>query len=120
MRFVAHEASAGDLQFPVAFELPGDERLGAGMVAEVELDLGRAGRGLAVPLDALDRDAEGAFVWLLGGGRVHRRGVVVAGSRGGDAVVSEGLEAGDLVVVSASERLAENLAVGQVSEARAR
>lgn len=117
VRAVAGEASDADLQFPAAVELAGDPRFGAGMIAEVELDLGRAGNGVAMPLDALVRDAGGAFVWLLDGGRVHRRAVVVAGARAGEAILASGLEAGDRVVVTVSSRLEDGLAVGEVAEA---
>lgn len=117
VRAVGGEASDGDLQFPVAVELPGDPRFGAGMIAEVEIDLGRAGSGVAVPLDALDRDGAGPFVWLVEGGRARRRPVVVAGARAGDAILAAGLAAGDRVVVTVSSRLQDGLVLGEVSEA---
>ncbi len=120
VRFVADEAGDGDLQFPVAIELPGDELLAAGMVAEVEFDFGRAGPGVAVPLDALDRDGDGPFVWIVDGGRLRRQPVVVAGARAGEAILANGIVEGDRVVVSATAQLADGLEVGEVSEASRR
>ncbi len=120
VRFVADEAGDGDLQFPVAVELPGDELLAAGMVAEVEFDLSRAGRGIAVPLDALRNGSDGPFVWIVDGKRLRRQPVVVAGARGGEAILASGVAEGERVVVSASAQLSDGLEVGEVSAARGR
>ncbi len=118
IRSIAGEASDADLQFPIAVELAPDRRFGAGMIAEVELDLGRAGRGVAVPGDALDGDSDGALVWLLEGDRVFRRRVVPAGSRAGDVILSSGPAPGDRVVVTSSARLEDGLAVAPQARKR--
>jgi len=115
--FVAARAGEGSLQFPAEIELAGEERLAAGMVARVALELGRAGTGLAVPLDALDRGPGGSFVWRLEGGAVSRVAVVVAGARGGRAMLTAGVEAGDQVALAPHAGLSDGLAVGEVSVA---
>lgn len=111
VRFVASQASDEDHQFPVAIELPGAPRLGVGMIAEVDLELPRAGRGVGIPIGAIQRQDGEPFVWLLDGDRVRRRSLVLAGARGGAAVVTAGLTAGDLVVVTVAAPLEDGLEV---------
>jgi RND family efflux transporter MFP subunit len=115
--FIAARAGEGTLQFPAEIELAGEERLAAGMLAQVALELGRAGTGLAVPLDALDRGPDGSFVWRLDHGVVSRVPVVVASARGGRAILTAGVEAGDRVALAPHAGLSDGLAVGEVSVA---
>lgn len=64
-----------------------------------------------VRADALRRDARGAFVWVVTGGRLRRQSVVDTGVNGGQAVIRSGLSGGETVVVGEVEGLAEDTAV---------
>jgi RND family efflux transporter MFP subunit len=58
-----------------------------------------------VPKDAIRRDGEQSYVFVVKDGRVERRAVRTLGERGTDVAVIAGLRQGDLVVVSASAGL---------------
>ena len=59
-------------------------------------------QGVMIPGEALRADAEGDFVWLVRGGSVERRSIVLGGTRDRPQVlVSSGLVAGDTIVRSA-------------------
>jgi len=58
-----------------------------------------------VPQAAVQRDAQGAYVLVVGAdGKVARKGIVTERTHGNDWVVREGLAAGDKVVVSGLQR----------------
>lgn len=115
IRFIAAESSNADLQVPIAVALSNDDqRLRAGLVAEARFDLARSGDGVAVPLEALDRRA-GDHVWEWVESRVYRRPVLVAATRGGQAILSSGLDADARVVVSSMTRLTDGTLVDATS-----
>jgi len=58
-----------------------------------------------VPKDAIRRDGEQSYVFLVKDGRVERRAVRTAGERGTDVAVIAGLRQGEIVVVSAADGL---------------
>jgi multidrug efflux pump subunit AcrA (membrane-fusion protein) len=58
-----------------------------------------------VPKDAIRRDGEQSYVFLVKDGRIERRAVRTAGERGTDIAVIAGLRQGEMVVVSAADRL---------------
>ena len=60
---------------------------------------------MLVPKDAIRRDGEQSYVFVVKDGRVERRAVRTLGERGTDVAVIAGLRQGDLVVVSASAGL---------------
>jgi RND family efflux transporter MFP subunit len=61
--------------------------------------------GAIVPSDALARSAEGAFVWVVRDGLVHRVAVTALGSNDGRTAVDGALVAGDRVVHGQEARL---------------
>lgn len=60
-----------------------------------------------VPVGALFRAGEGWAVFVVEGGRAHRRAVTVRLRNGVEAVVTSGVKAGDTLVVYPSDKLAD-------------
>lgn len=88
----------------VAFRgvIPNPERqLLPGMFVNVRLNAGELKRGFEVPQLAVQRDAQGAYLMVVGAdGSVAAKRVDVVGSVGSNWVIGSGLEDGDQVVVS--------------------
>jgi RND family efflux transporter MFP subunit len=64
-----------------------------------------------VPLDAVVRGDDGPSLWIVRDGRVERRAVQLGAEQDGRVAVLTGLEGGEAVVVSPSQRLREGAAV---------
>ena len=90
---------------------PADVRLG--MTARIAVNDGAAA-SLLVPLSAVIDQGQGPLVRVAKDGKVASRPVQVARFREDGVVLSGGLEAGELVIVSGAGKLAE----GQEVQAR--
>ncbi len=102
-------ASAGQF-FPVIVSVKNDGRLMAGMTALASFDL-QGPPALLVPRDAVARDAAGAHVFVLTGGKARLRPVGL-GLETADAVeVLRGLSEGDQIAVSNVLALQDGMAV---------
>ena len=102
-------AAAGQF-FPVIVSVRNDGRLMAGMTAMASLDL-QGTDALLIPRTAIARDAGGAHVFVLSGGRAQRR-IVSLGLESADTVeVLQGLAGGDRVAVSGVAALQDGSAV---------
>ncbi|MDH3339546.1 MAG: efflux RND transporter periplasmic adaptor subunit, partial [Gammaproteobacteria bacterium] len=74
--------------------------------AEAPAQTGQQVQGVMIAQEALQRDADGDFVWRVKNNLVERRGVTVGGSRDRERVlVANGLAAGDTVVRSSEAAL---------------
>jgi membrane fusion protein (multidrug efflux system) len=72
-----------------------------GMYATIRVTMGRLNGAFLVPQAAVQRDASSAYVLVVGAdNKVARKMVTTRSMRGGDWVVSDGLSAGDRVIVS--------------------
>ena len=82
-----------------------DKTLLPGTYVTLKATLGNQPNAFLVPQAALQRDAGGSYVLVVGGdGKVARKGVTADRSQGGNWVISSGLAAGDQVVVSGIQR----------------
>ena len=73
---------------------------------------------ILVPQRAVQQGGRGHFVWLVGkDGKAALRPVVVGDWQGDHWFISEGLQAGDQVVVDGAQRLAQGAAVTVVARA---
>jgi membrane fusion protein (multidrug efflux system) len=82
-----------------------DKTLLPGTYVTLKATLGNQPNAFLVPQAALQRDAGGPYVLVVGGdGKVVRKGVTADRSQGGNWVISNGLAAGDQVVVSGIQR----------------
>lgn len=87
---------------------PPEVRLG--MTARVALGLA-ADSALRVPLSALVDQGNGAQVWVVSNGQAELRAVQVKQFGESDAIISQGLQVGELVVVAGTSQLVSGLAV---------
>lgn len=82
-----------------------DRRLLPGMFVDVELTRGERGSAFLVPQAAVQRDATGAYLLVIGAdNKVARKEVLVDGMRGNDWIVTSGLVAGDQIIVSGIQK----------------
>lgn len=100
--------------FEVVVQVPGGERLIAGLFARAVVDVREVAGAVVVPPAALVRDGarpELAHVFVVAGGKADRREVVL-GIEDADVVqVTRGLAAGDVVVVDPPVSLASGTPV---------
>lgn len=77
-----------------------------GSFVTLKLNLGEQHNVYLVPQAAVQRDIAGNYVLLVGkDGKVTRQSVTTAGTRGVDWIVSDGLAAGDQVIVSGIQQV---------------
>ncbi|RPE75817.1 efflux RND transporter periplasmic adaptor subunit [Vulcaniibacterium tengchongense] len=82
-----------------------DKRLLPGTYVTLKAVLGEQANAFLVPQAALLRDAQGAYVLVVGAdGKVARKNVTADRLQGADWVVTAGLAAGDQVIVSGIQR----------------
>ncbi|MGH8213269.1 MAG: efflux RND transporter periplasmic adaptor subunit, partial [Rhodanobacteraceae bacterium] len=86
--------------------VPNPERaLLPGMFVKLRLTLGMRHHAMEVPQAAVQRDAQGAYLYVVGPDRVVRsRRVALDGQRGSQWVVESGLNDGDRVIVSGLQK----------------
>lgn len=78
-----------------------DHILLPGMYVNVKLTMGQLNHAWLVPEEAVLRDAEGAYVFVVGGDkRVVQKHIVTKGEHGSDWIVTGGIADGDQIVVS--------------------
>ena len=83
-----------------------DHGLLPGMYVTIRAILGQQHDVFKVPQAALQRDATGPYVLIVGGdGNVARKDVVADATQNGDWIVTSGVAAGDQVVVSGIQRV---------------
>jgi multidrug efflux system membrane fusion protein len=101
----AVDESTGTIQLKATFE-NAEERLWPGQYVTVTLTTGIDATALVVPDQALQRGQDGTHVFVVQeDSTVDLRDVSVARSRQGEAIIIEGLSAGDRVVVEGQLRL---------------
>jgi membrane fusion protein (multidrug efflux system) len=82
-----------------------DHSLLPGMYVTIRATLGQQHDVFEVPQAALQRDATGPYVLVIGGdGNVARKDVVTDTARDGSWIVTSGVAAGDQVIVSGIQR----------------
>lgn len=96
----AVDATTGAVSLRASVANP-DRALLPGQYVNVRLTLGELARAWLVPQQAVQRDANGPFVFVVGGdGKVVQKRIKADKAREDSWVVSEGLEDGDQIVVS--------------------
>lgn len=77
-----------------------------GMFVKVQVTFGERQGAYRIPQAAVLRDADGAYVLVVGGdGTVAKQTVQLDGQQGGDWIVTGGLHNGDQVIVSGVQRV---------------
>jgi RND family efflux transporter MFP subunit len=98
--------SAGTLSLKAEFS-NADRGLWPGELVTVDLTLTREPDALVIPAIAVQPGQDGGYVYVIDDGRVAVRNVQVEREYGGRAVISRGLETGDIVVVHVPRELRE-------------
>ena len=97
--------------FPIKVEIANPKNiLKPGMFAEVQLPAANQ-KELLVPREAVVKEGEKNFVWVVQDGRVSRREIQVGESDGKNMVVTSGLSEGEEVVTAGQESLQEGAPV---------
>jgi membrane fusion protein (multidrug efflux system) len=111
---VDSRVNAASRSFKVRIAVPNpDLVLPAGMFMLVRLTL-EIHTGLTVPEEAIVPAAGAAYVYVVEGGKAHRRKVVVGDRDVGVAEIKEGLSAGEVVVVKGLASLRDGVPVDVV------
>ncbi|MGX5660784.1 efflux RND transporter periplasmic adaptor subunit [Castellaniella ginsengisoli] len=111
------DAASGTLRLKARLDNP-DQALWPGQTVDVRLILGDRAGALVVPESAVQRGAEGLFVYVVDpDDRVRLQAVRTAEVQDGLAVVAEGLSAGQRVVTDGQYKLRPGLKIAEVGAA---
>lgn len=119
VREVAGSADPASRTFAIRISLPADQRVLLGMTATVKAIADGDQPLFSLPLTALARDpSDRPMVWTVDpvAKTVHERPVSVVDFSEAGVRVSDGLKAGDLVVVAGTQFMTENLKVKLAEE----
>jgi RND family efflux transporter MFP subunit len=113
-RPAAVETAAVSADVRVAFAQP--TRLAAGTPVQVEIVTEQRPNALAVPIDAIVRDGDAAFVFVAGGdNKAHKRQVTIGLTTPREAQIVSGVQAGDKVIVQGQQGLPDGAAITAAS-----
>lgn len=107
--YPALDQATRNATFAAFFPPSAEVQPGMAVTARVEVDA--RPDAITVPAHAIRADAAGAWVWLLEDGRAQRRDVRPGPSHQGTTLIEAGLTAGELVIVTADQRIAEGAPV---------
>lgn len=93
-----------------------DLRLWPGQFVDVRLTVDVTRAALVVPSAAVQRSAEGTFVYVVDGETAKRRPIAVARQDDGRAVIADGLTPGETVVTTGFARLTDGATVRPTTE----
>lgn len=96
------EDASGSKVFPIEISVDEDSGLQLGLEGDAYIITEQV-EGLRVPLDTLEEDDEGEFVWLVDSGRVIKRRITTGLEGDQQIEVLSGLSEGELVVLSPPE-----------------
>ena len=82
-----------------------DHRLLPGMFVNLRLTIGQADNAYLIPQDAVQRDNQGAYVFVVNAGKVEQRRVKTHGLTREDWIVSGSLQEGDEVVIEGLQKI---------------
>jgi len=109
------DAASGTLRLKARLDNPG-LALWPGQTVDVRLILGDRAGALVVPESAVQRGADGLFVYVVGpDDHVRLQAVRMAVAQDGLAVVTEGLSAGQRVVVDGQYKLRPGLKIAEAA-----
>ena len=117
VEFVGNAVNAATDTMPVYARFPNpDGLLVPGATVKVELQAKEAKRYVSLPLTAVIRDGDGAYVWMVGAGNLPEKRVVVPGPATATyQTILSGLEEGEEVIVRGTHKVIPNVAVEPVA-----
>ena len=95
----------------VFVRLPANSGIAPGEAVAVTVPVAGGGSGLVIPYAALLDDGGQPYVFVVSGGKAHRRDVVPGPVGGGQVGIARGLADGDLVVVEGGTALDDGMPV---------
>ena len=99
----------------VRFDNP-DDNIFLGVEAKVSVNTAKADNVLLVPVEAINTDREGSFVYAVENGLLIRKSVEIGVTSDDEAEIRSGLSEGDLIVLSAAAGLQEGMQVTPVQQ----
>lgn len=108
-------ASSLSRSYDFRVSIPKPDGLMPGMVCKVSLKTDGA-IGTVVPASAVMTDSHGRYVWTATSGIVDKKYVTPDGFSGDGIVVSEGLQEGDLVIVSGASKVSTGMKVDTIHQ----
>ena len=117
VEFVGNAVNAATDTMPVYARFPNpDGLLVPGATVKVELQAREAKRYVSLPLTAVIRDGEGAYVWMVGAGNLPEKRVVVPGPATSTyQTILSGLEEGEEVIVRGTHKIMPGVPVEPVA-----
>ena len=117
VEFVGNAVNAATDTMPVYARFPNpDGLLVPGATVKVELQAKEAKRYVSLPLTAVIRDGEGAYVWMVGAGNLPEKRVVVPGPATSTyQTILSGLEEGEEVIVRGTHKIMPGVPVEPVA-----
>lgn len=88
-----------------------DGKLQTGLFGSVGVIIGVKNDALLVPESALGREGDIEYVWVVVNGKAGRKRVLTSTKENGQAEITAGLRAGEIVVTSGQLKLGEGMAV---------
>jgi multidrug efflux system membrane fusion protein len=108
------DTATGTVQLKGSFP-NGGHVLWPGQYVNVRLVLGHDPHALVAPASAIQRSQDGEFVWVIDANRkAHNQPVKVRDIQDGVAVIEQGVQANDRVVVDGQYKLREGVVVAEV------
>ena len=108
-------ASALSRSYDCSVSISKVEGLMPGMVCKVRLK-SEGAAGSVIPASAVMTDTRGRYVWTATGGVVDKKYVIPGGFSGDGIVISDGLQEGDLVIVSGASKVSTGMKVNTVQQ----
>ena len=99
----------------VRFDNP-DDNIFLGVEAKVSVNTAKAENALLVPVEAINTDRQGSFVYAVENGLLIRKTIEIGVTSDDAAEIKSGLSEGDLVVLSAAAGLQEGMQVTPVQQ----
>lgn len=110
LSFIGKKVGAG-LNYPVEITLPAGKELMTGLFVTAEFESQRQQKGLLIPRNAVSGGVKSASVYVVEAGIAHRRNVTIGNMVGSKVEVTQGLQAGDSIVVGGLIDVSEGVSV---------
>lgn len=105
--------------FTVKADIPnGDGRLRPGMYARIRIDTATRENVLMAPEEAIVPEGEDSYVFVVKDGKAFRRKVTLGERLRGAVEISEGLKAGEKIIVAGTMKLKDGAAVAEQAAAQ--
>jgi len=117
--FIAGQALPGSNAFLVEALVDNpDLQLKAGMMANIQLNLGQTDTSITVPLSCIIPDKGVHVVFISDGERAERRQIIIENIRGNKAILKKGLIPGEKLITTGHRSLSDGMKIEEVKQQR--